>query len=210
MEVLRGFMRLAHSPSGTTKLRWVDKSSLTVIAALSPVGASHDAAVAEPPLERAATGKGARRFFQWRFAWSECWAPLMPRKERVGTCVYCGITGPVTSDHVPPKCLFPPDARLNLMTVAACPACHGSFKLDDEYFRLVLSIRPDLPSGSESSFIQEQTKRSLRNPEAAGLLASIRASTSRREVRTRSGIYLGKAHALRWMPLASFEQPNAS
>ena len=77
----------------------------------------------------------------------------MSRKERVGICVYCGIAGPVTSDHIPPKCLFPPGARLNLMTVAACPACHGSFKLDDECFRIVLSIRPNLPYGPESSFI---------------------------------------------------------
>lgn len=121
----------------------------------------------------------------------------MPRKARTGTCVYCGTNGPVTSDHVPPKCLFPPGARINLMTVAACPPCHDSFKLDDEYFRLVLSIRRDLPSSPESSFLQERATRSLRSPQAAGLLASIRSSTSHREARTKAGIYLGETPVLK-------------
>ena len=121
----------------------------------------------------------------------------MPRKQRIGTCVYCAEAGPVTSDHVPPKCLFPPDVRVNLMTVAACTSCHDSFKLDDEYFRLVLAIRRDLPDVPSSSFLREQTMRSLRNPEAVGLRASVRAATSRRSVQSKEGIYLGQVLALK-------------
>jgi hypothetical protein len=121
----------------------------------------------------------------------------MPRRQRKGVCVYCGMTGSVTSDHVPPKCLFPPATRLNLMTVNACPVCHDSFKLDDEYFRIILSTRSDLPRSPNSSFLRSQTKKTLQNAEAAGLRASIRLATSLRAFHTRSGIYLGHAQTLK-------------
>jgi hypothetical protein len=120
----------------------------------------------------------------------------MAKKPRTGTCVYCGTVGPVTSDHVPPKCLFPPDTRVNLITVDACEPCHDSFKLDDEYFRVTLSIRDDLPDGPASEFLREQTKRTLRKPEAAGFRAAIRVASRLVERRTPSGIYLGRSMAL--------------
>jgi hypothetical protein len=121
----------------------------------------------------------------------------MPRRQRQGLCVYCEVTGPVTSDHVPPKCLFPPETRVNLMTVNACSACHDTFKLDDEYFRIVLSIRSDLPKNSNSSFLRSQTKKTLQSAEATGLRNSIRAAISLRPFCTDGGIYLGHAQALK-------------
>jgi hypothetical protein len=90
----------------------------------------------------------------------------MARIPRTGICVYCGVHGTVTKDHVPPKCLFPPETRVNLITVHACSNCHDSYKLDDEYFRVMLSIRSDLPIGPESQFLRDQTQKTLNNPEA--------------------------------------------
>jgi len=121
----------------------------------------------------------------------------MPRKPRTGICVYCGTLGKVTSDHVPPKCLFPPETRVNLITVDACTTCHDSYKLDDEYFRVTLSIRDDLPEGPDAKFIRDQTRKTLRDPAAQAFRDAIRASTRRIPRHTPSGIYIGHATALR-------------
>jgi hypothetical protein len=120
----------------------------------------------------------------------------MPRSKRSGTCVYCGAIGTVTSDHVPPKCLFPTAARQNLITVPACQSCNSSFKLDDEYLRLVLSLRADLPDGPAAEFLRETTSRSLRKPEATRLRASVFRSVENRSVHSSGGIYLGEAPVL--------------
>lgn len=53
-------------------------------------------------------------------------------------CVFCGATAK-TRDHVPPKCIFPDDRRINLRTVPACEICNSKTKKDDEYFRMVLA-----------------------------------------------------------------------
>jgi hypothetical protein len=121
----------------------------------------------------------------------------MPRKPRTGICVYCGTHGQVTRDHVPPKCLFPPDSRVNLITVDACPVCHDTYKLDDEYFRVTLSIRDDLPEGPDAQFIRDQTRKTLRDPAAQAIRDAIRAATVRVPRSGLSGTYMGDATALR-------------
>lgn len=113
--------------------------------------------------------------------------------KRSGECVYCGRLGPITSDHVPPKCLFPPETRQNLITVAACAQCNGSFKLDDENFRLMLAIRADLPPGATAEYLRQSSMRGLAKPQASRLRASIRKRLGKASVRTPAGIYLGEA-----------------
>lgn len=63
-------------------------------------------------------------------------------KSKEGTCIYCGIVGALTNDHVPPRNLFS-KPRLGLITVPSCGRCNGSFKLDDEYFRLAITTGVD-------------------------------------------------------------------
>ena len=63
-------------------------------------------------------------------------------KIREGACIYCGVVGALTDDHVPPKNLFP-KPHLGLITVPSCAGCNGSFKLDDEYFRLAITTGVD-------------------------------------------------------------------
>lgn len=125
----------------------------------------------------------------------------MPRKPRSGQCVYCGDYGLVTRDHVPPKCLFPRNVRVNLVTVKACGTCHEGFKLDDEYFRVALSIRADLPEGQEAAFLREQTRRMLRDPAARSFQAAIRAATTRVPVNSDTGVYLGETTAINLNPV---------
>jgi hypothetical protein len=63
-------------------------------------------------------------------------------RSKEGACIYCGTVGALTDDHVPPKNLFP-KPRLGLITVPSCERCNGGFKLDDEYFRLVITTSAD-------------------------------------------------------------------
>jgi len=121
----------------------------------------------------------------------------MPRKARVGECVYCGAVGEVTRDHVPPKCLFPPSDRVNLVTVRACYTCNAGFKLDDEYFRVLLAMRADLPEGEGAEFLRDQTNRALRHPSAKQFRDSILAATRAIPIHTQAGVYLGHTPALK-------------
>ena len=121
----------------------------------------------------------------------------MSRSTRLGECVYCGSKGVITSDHVPPKCIFPPQTRINLVTVDACEQCHDSFKLDDEYFRLALSIRPDLPNQTTASYLFDKTKRSLNDPKAQGLRKKLVKSVRSLAIHSQGGIYLGDTKGVR-------------
>ena len=63
----------------------------------------------------------------------------MEQKDRT-SCVYCGSKTNITSDHIPPKCLFRERKGLQLITVPACDKCNSSYKKDDEYFRIYASV----------------------------------------------------------------------
>jgi hypothetical protein len=121
----------------------------------------------------------------------------MQESKRTGTCAYCGVMGCVTSDHVPPKCLFATNSRVNLITVPACHACNSSFKLDDEYFRMVISLRADLPEGSAADFLRDATRRSLLKPQAALLKASLSRSLTRIAINSSDGAQLGELPVMR-------------
>ena len=69
------------------------------------------------------------------------------------------------------------------MTVSACSKCHDSFKLDDEYFLLTLSMRGDLPDRAESTFLKEKTQRTLRDPRATAFRTALQAAVKRVPVR---------------------------
>jgi hypothetical protein len=53
-------------------------------------------------------------------------------------CVICGIRPAETGEHIPPKGLFTERPQAYLV-VPACKPCNEGTKLDDEYFRQVLS-----------------------------------------------------------------------
>jgi hypothetical protein len=56
-------------------------------------------------------------------------------------CTYCGENDFISRDHIPPESLFPKPRPGNLITVQSCDKCNGGASMDDEYFRLNLSIR---------------------------------------------------------------------
>ena len=53
-------------------------------------------------------------------------------------CFMCGGAAD-TSDHVPPKGLFPKPRPSTLITVPACRVCNKATEQDDEYFRFLMS-----------------------------------------------------------------------
>lgn len=55
------------------------------------------------------------------------------------SCIYCGSSDNLTSDHVPPKCLFP-KPRGPQITVPACRTCNQSYQKDDEYFAMATTV----------------------------------------------------------------------
>lgn len=60
-----------------------------------------------------------------------------------GACIYCGREGPLTLDHIPPRALFAEPRPADLITVPSCQPCNVGFSKDDEYLRLVLTLKHD-------------------------------------------------------------------
>jgi hypothetical protein len=107
-------------------------------------------------------------------------------------CVYCGISGPLTKDHVPPKCLFPRPRPTDLITVPACETCNGSFSTDDEYFRIAM-VAPATEHTDGARVWQEVRRRIRKQPKLRQTLVQ---SITPIEVRTKAGLYLGTTKAL--------------
>ncbi len=115
----------------------------------------------------------------------------MSRHRRRGICVYCGRHRKLTSDHVPPRNLFPAPRPTNLITVPACTDCNTSAKLDDEYFRLMVSMREDVHGEADVQAVLPAVLRSLQNPAAIGFRAGFLRSLCDVNVVTPAGLYTG-------------------
>ena len=90
------------------------------------------------------------------------------KSKKKGTCVYCGYVGEMTSDHVPPQCLFGPP-RPKLITVR-CWKCHKATTKDDEYFRLMLTMRDDVFDHGDVQKVLPAVFRSLQKKEQLGFV----------------------------------------
>lgn len=115
-----------------------------------------------------------------------------------GVCVYCGVEGARSQDHVPPRNLYAtPKPPKGAPWVRACEKCNAGFSLDDEYFRDVIlkhHVVSDLPAAQRQvdkmlSAIGKPEKRAY----AVATLESFRAV----DVIGKDGQYLGKQPALR-------------
>ena len=117
------------------------------------------------------------------------------RNNRIGECIYCGAIGCVTGDHVPPKNLFPPPRPNNLIVVPSCLPCNQSASLDDEYFRLTLSLRDDTRDHPAVGLLLPSVRRSLANPRKAKFTRAFRRGITRADIETPAGIFLGQGPA---------------
>jgi hypothetical protein len=116
-----------------------------------------------------------------------------------GVCVYCGHRRSLTSDHVPPKCLFGQKGNLpsDLITVPACERCNLKASGDDEYLRLVLTTSLEASEHVVATSLWPAVLRSLNRPEATGFARQFFQNVAMVDTFTRSGIYVGKMAAHR-------------
>jgi hypothetical protein len=115
-----------------------------------------------------------------------------PKKK--GECIYCGRILPITEDHVPPRNLFAKPRPNNLIKVPSCYKCHGENKQvsqDDEYFRLMLTLREDVSTHPDVKKILPTVMRSLRKPKKLGFTKSLLNSMKSINLRTEGGLHLG-------------------
>jgi hypothetical protein len=119
----------------------------------------------------------------------------MVENEKNYECVYCGKIGEISNDHIPPKNLFSSPRPSNLITVPSCKKCNQKASKDDEYFRLVLSIRHDTFEHPEVSRNFDKLLRSLQKPKKKGFCKLLLNNFSPVDLYTPAGIYLGKTGA---------------
>ncbi len=112
-----------------------------------------------------------------------------------GICAYCGQTKPVTFDHVPPKNLFPKPRPSNLITVPICNECNRGTSLDDEYFRLVVSMEIRAAQHPAAQRVLPSVYRSMERPEARGLKITLLNRIRDVNLISPLGLYVGKARA---------------
>jgi hypothetical protein len=112
-------------------------------------------------------------------------------KRSTAECVYCGVVGPITEDHIPPKSLFPQPRPSNLITVPACDQCNGSYSKDDEWFRLTLSIRENVKANADRNAVLPSVKRSLERPSAAGFSRAFLENVHEAPRFSPAGLYAG-------------------
>ena len=111
-----------------------------------------------------------------------------------GKCIYCRIwKKELTVDHVPPKSIFPKPRPNNLISVPCCQPCNQKFSKDDEYFKLILTMRYDTYESTSAKNNWPSVLRSLRRKNAKGLQKSIFGSMKAVNIVTPSGIFLGES-----------------
>ncbi len=107
-------------------------------------------------------------------------------------CVLCGDKDATTSDHIPPRGLFLPDVRQDLISVPSCAACNNGASEDDEYFRNIVSTLAGAGSHPEARRLFEgKIRRSLNNPHQRAFWDKIRNQLTQIPIHTTGGIYLG-------------------
>jgi hypothetical protein len=106
-------------------------------------------------------------------------------------CVLCRSGGELTSDHIPPKNLFPSPRPSNLITVPSCKRCNDQFSKDDEYFRLMHIMRSDVGSHAAYNELWPTVYRSLERRRGHGFTNALLESTGFVEIESPAGLILG-------------------
>ena len=112
-----------------------------------------------------------------------------------GECVYCGKSGPLTRDHIPPRNLFRRAQPVDLITVPACGRCNAAGRKDDEYFRLAITLNEQVAEEPDVQVAIPEVLRSLQRVEAAGFRNVFLRGIHEVERITPAGLYLGRTLA---------------
>jgi hypothetical protein len=116
---------------------------------------------------------------------------MVKKAKKVRECVFCGVPDPTTRDHVPPECLYPSPPPPNLITVPACRTCNESFMKDDEWLRLVLTIRENIKTNPDRNAVLPSVQASVMNPSAPGFRKAFKRDLQLVPRFSPSGLYMG-------------------
>jgi hypothetical protein len=106
-------------------------------------------------------------------------------------CYFCGV--PATSeDHLPPSCIFPDPKPNNRISVPSCELHNSAQSKEDEYFRWFVATASGESQVAEA-LIKDKVVRQFR--QKPKLLQAIMKHSRYAEIKTPSGLYLGKAPA---------------
>lgn len=117
-------------------------------------------------------------------------------RKRAGVCTYCGKTRKVTSDHVPPRNLFPDPPPPNLLTVPACAECNGRYSKDDDYFRIALTTVERAKGNPDRDTVVKVVQRGMHKPEAKRFAESFEREMTVVPRFTPTGLYVGHARRI--------------
>lgn len=106
------------------------------------------------------------------------------------TCVLCGIRGATTSDHVPPKAIFPKPRPNDLVTVPSCFNCNNKGSKYDEEFRVFLSLQLGMETHTTQRLWKNEALRTIHHNRR--LQQRLVKKSWIANLRTPAGIYLGK------------------
>lgn len=113
---------------------------------------------------------------------------------KISLCVYCAKEKNTTRDHVPPKNLFPNPKPSNLITVPCCDSCNKEKQKDEDYFRSwILFGKAGITNQGKIIWDQKLNRTYEKD---IGLKKAIARSFKEVEIKTPSGIYLGKRLAI--------------
>lgn len=117
---------------------------------------------------------------------------IMNKKEsKIGICPFCLERKELTTDHIPPKNLFPKPRPSTLITVKSCKSCNLETSKDDQYFGLVLTMMDGLGKNSLIFNNQDKFVRSLARNEAQGLAVEVLKTIQYNPTFTIHGLYIG-------------------
>lgn len=114
------------------------------------------------------------------------------KKNENGICVFCGVEGKVTKDHIPPKNLFVGFPDSGLIKVPSCEVCNNQSKLDDEYFRAFLIPQEDVISHPQVQKLNRIVREKFVSNKRKGLEKRMYSQIHTKNLYTPVGIYLGE------------------
>lgn len=114
---------------------------------------------------------------------------------RSSECVYCGAKGKLTVDHIPPKNLFAEPRPSDLWTVPSCRRCNNQASKDDEYFKMMLTLKDFAGDHPDAKQASASVLRSLQRPEAQRFTRSFLDRVRYVDALSPSGLYVGRRMA---------------
>jgi hypothetical protein len=112
----------------------------------------------------------------------------------LGKCAICGAKEATSRDHVPPRSIFQKPWPSDLVTVPACDDCNGGSSLNDEEFKVGLSILAGIETPETMRLWDEGAMRTLAHNRR--MHRDIMSRFVQVEVRSPAGIYLHTREAI--------------